>query len=100
MPKRELDPKDRKANPTGLRPARSKKRWEHVDRVGDFDPDRIPSKRDTAVLRDDEKAAGVTKLDRATRFEKGRGVIVAAPVDAEPGFPVKPGGGKGRAERP
>ena len=99
MARKALDPKDRKNAPTGLRPARAKKRWEHVDRLGDWD-DVIPSKPETTVLRDDEKAAGVTKLDRATRFEKGRGVIVAAPVDAEPGFPVKPGGGKGRAERP
>jgi hypothetical protein len=95
MARKALDPKDRKNAPTGLRPARAKKRWEHVDRLGDWD-DVIPSKPETTVLRDDERGKA-TKLDRDTKIRAGK---LERRERADAGGPLVPGGGRGRSERP
>ena len=95
MPKRELDPKDKKSKPPKeLKAPKNGKRWEHVDRLGDWEPV-VPSKEETTVLRDDERAARVTKLDRSTRFRVGKLERVEPELDV-------PGGGRGgrlRTER-
>lgn len=99
MPKNkteQLDPKDRKQTPTGLRAARDGKEWTHVDRVGDFQPETIQSKRDTTVFRDDEKLLGIVKIDKDHPVKGGK--LEAATVDSQVEIPVDPKDGKGRVQ--
>jgi hypothetical protein len=90
MPPRRDPANPTKRNPTGVRPARRDTRWELQGTVGDFVPDAVPSKRETAVLTVQERAAGLTKLDRTERFEWAKGEVVTAAeasvaVEAEAG---------------
>lgn len=66
MAKRQLDPKEpRKAKPTKVRKATKGKRWEHVDRVGDWDG--VVSD-ETTVLTKKERDAGKVKITREDRL--------------------------------
>ena len=67
MPKNktgQLDPKDRKQTPTGLRAAKDGKKWLNVDRVGNWEPVLAD---ETTVLTDTEKAEGDGKITREDR---------------------------------
>lgn len=94
MPRGQLDPKDKKQSPTGLRPAKGGKKWDHIDRVGDFQPEMIQSKRDTDVLRDDEKLLGIVKLDKDHPVKGGK--LEAVAVDGQVDIPVDPKQPKGQ----
>lgn len=69
MPKRQLDPNEpRKAKPTKVRKATKGKKWEHVDRVGDWDPV-VPSVSDeTSALTKKERDSGKVKITREDRL--------------------------------
>ena len=54
----------RKAKPTKVRKAAKGKKWEHVDRVSDWEP---VISDETTVLTKKEKANGDTKLTRGDR---------------------------------
>jgi hypothetical protein len=90
MPPRRDPANPAKRNPTGVRPARRNTRWELQGTVGDFVPDAVPSKRETLILTAQERAAGVTKLDVATRFEWAKGEIVSDIVSGEVVAGVEP----------
>ena len=64
MPKRQLDPKDKKNKPTGLKAAAKGKKWVQVDRVGGWEP---VLAEETAVLTDTERAEGDRKITREDR---------------------------------
>lgn len=60
-----LDPSEpRKVKPTKVRRSRKGFKWEHVDRVGDWEP---VISDETTVLTKKEKANGDTKLTRGDR---------------------------------
>lgn len=60
MPKKTLDPKDKKANPVGLRKAAKNKKWNHVASVGEFVG--LPNKQETDKVTKKEKTSGKTRI--------------------------------------
>lgn len=63
MAKSQLDPKDRKTAPIGLRAASKDRQWVHVDTVGEWS-DVVATKKDTVVLTKAERTEGKTRLGK------------------------------------
>lgn len=77
MPQGKLDPSEKRTRaPRELRAARRGKRWEHVDRVGDWE-DVVPTKPETQALTKAEKARGLLKLDREVKVRDGKLEVLA-----------------------
>lgn len=98
MPPRRPPVNPAKAAPAGVRAPRAGRRWQLYGTVGDFTPDLIPSKLATTVVTKQERDAGLTRLDRLEQFRAGR--VERDQVAAPDAGPVRPGGDRGRVERP
>lgn len=64
MPKKNLDPKDKKNKPVGLRKAGKNKKWEHVDRLGDFKGIPKKEKPDRLVKGESDRGIKLTDWDK------------------------------------
>lgn len=60
MPKKTLDPKDKKNKPVGIRKEKSGKKWNHVASVGEFVG--LPDKEESTVVTKKEKNSGKNKV--------------------------------------